>query len=82
MNNIKAIRERLGLTQAALASGMGCTQGNIGHYEQGQTVPPDAARRLIAFSRSQGHDLTFDDVYVIPELIGGANSAPATKERA
>lgn len=63
MNNIKAIRDRLGLTQAALAEGMGCTQGNVGHYEKGQTVPPDAARRLIAFAKTKELDLTFDDIY-------------------
>ena len=68
MNNIKSIRERLELTQAALATGIGCTQGNIGHYEQGQTVPPEAARRLIAFAKSKFVNLTFDDVYVTPEL--------------
>ncbi|WP_347614357.1 helix-turn-helix transcriptional regulator, partial [Comamonas thiooxydans] len=32
MHNLKSIRERLGLTQQALADGLGCTQGNIGHY--------------------------------------------------
>ena len=63
MNNIKDIREKLGLTQTALAEGMGCTQGNIGHYEKGQTVPPDAAKRLIEFAKTLGKRLTFDDVY-------------------
>lgn len=63
MNNIKAIRECLNLTQAALAEGMGCTQGNVGHYEKGQTVPPDAAKRLIAFAKTLGHHITFDDIY-------------------
>lgn len=63
MNNIKAIRERLGLTQAAMAEGLGCTQGNIGHYERGQTVPPDVARRLIEFASTFGVSLSFDDVY-------------------
>ena len=42
---------------------MGCTQGNIGHYERGQTVPPDAARRLIDFAQLKGLEITFDDVY-------------------
>lgn len=63
MNNIKAIRERLGLTQAALAQGIGCTQGNVGHYEQGQTVPPEAAKRLIAYAATLGHTITFNNVY-------------------
>jgi len=63
MSTIKAIRERLGITQAALADGIGCTQGNVVHYERGQTVPPDAAKRLIAFAGSLGVTLTYEDVY-------------------
>lgn len=63
MNNVKTIRERLGLTQAALAEGMGCTQGNVGHYEKGQTVPPEAARSLIAFAKTKGLEVSFDDIY-------------------
>lgn len=65
MNSIKRIRDQLGLTQSALADGIGCTQGNVGHYEQGQTVPPDAAARLIAFAKSKGLNLSFDDVYAV-----------------
>lgn len=64
MSNIKAIRRRLNVTQAALASGIGCTQGNVGHYEnKGQTMPPDMAKRLIAFAHEQGQCVTFDDIY-------------------
>jgi putative transcriptional regulator len=64
MNAIKSIRTRLGLTQAALAEAIGCTQGNVGHYEiKGQTVPPDVARRLITYAATLGVTLTFDDVY-------------------
>lgn len=64
MNNIKTIRTQLGLTQTELAKAMGCTQGNVGHYERGQTVPPDAARRLIEFASSMGHPITFNDIYM------------------
>lgn len=64
MSTIKAIRQKLGLTQAELAVGIGCTQGNVGHYEnKGQTVPPDAAKRLIAFAASKGEHITYEDVY-------------------
>ncbi|MGH6627633.1 MAG: helix-turn-helix domain-containing protein [Burkholderiaceae bacterium] len=84
MNNIKAIRDRLGVTQAALAAGMGCTQGNVGHYEKGQTVPPEAAKRLIAYARTLGLDITFDDVYGAPGLAEApaAGAPPAIKPRA
>lgn len=63
MSNIKNIRERLGLTQAALAEGIGCTQGNVGHYERGQTVPPGMAKRLIAFAAAKGWDICYLDIY-------------------
>ena len=66
MSTIRTIRDRLGLTQAALAEGIGCTQGNVGHYEKGQTVPPEMARRLIAFAATRGVSITFDDVYGEP----------------
>jgi putative transcriptional regulator len=77
MNTIKAIRKRLGVTQEALAVEMGCTQGNIGHYERGQTVPPEAAKRLITFAQSLGHSITFNDIYM-PELA----KAPASPAQA
>ena len=63
MNRFKSIRERLGVTQQVLADAIGRTQGNIGHYEQGQTIPPKTARKLIAFAKSRGIELTFDDIY-------------------
>ncbi|WP_369663517.1 helix-turn-helix domain-containing protein [Variovorax sp. V116] len=63
MRNIKSIRERLGVTQQVLADGIGCTQGNIGHYECGQTMPPKVARRLIEFAKGRGFRITFDDIY-------------------
>lgn len=64
MNPIKSIRIRLGVTQAALADGIGCTQGNIGHYEnKGQTVPPGVAKRLIEFATARGVSLSYEDIY-------------------
>ena len=83
MSNIKSIRDRLGLTQAGLAEGIGCTQGNVGHYEKGQTVPPEMAKRLIGFALTRGLDLTCDRIYGdagLPERIGpvGATATPET----
>ena len=43
--------------------GMGCSQGNVSFYEKGQTVPPDAAKRLIEFAATLGRTITFNDVY-------------------
>lgn len=63
MKPIYQIRSKLGLSQAALARGIGVTQGNVSHYEKGQTIPPDVAARLIDFAGACGVALTFDDVY-------------------
>lgn len=68
MSTIKTIRERLKLSQAAFAEGIGCTQGNVGHYERGQTVPPDAAARVIAFCAKRGLVVTYDHIYGAAEL--------------
>ena len=51
-----------------MAKGIGCTQGNIWHYEKGQSVPPTAAKRLIAYAKERGYVVTFDDIYGAPEL--------------
>jgi putative transcriptional regulator len=63
MNAIRSIRNRLGLTQQALADGLGVTQGNVSLYEHGQVMPPKVARRLVAFAHQCGTDITLDDVY-------------------
>ena len=63
MSAFKKIRERLQMTQAAIGAELGVTQGNVSFYEKGQTVPPDAARKLIELARSKGLELTFDHVY-------------------
>lgn len=70
MNAILAIRRRLKVTQTELARGLGCTQGNVHHYERGQTMPPPVARRLIAYAESKGQRLTFDEVYAedVPDV--------------
>ncbi len=63
MNNVRVIRERLGITQQVLAEGLGCTQGNVGHYERGQTLPPDMAAKLISVASSLGLRIGFDHIY-------------------
>ena len=71
MNQVKTIRARLGVTQQALGRGIGCTQANVGHYERGQMLPPDMARRLIDFSAQHGLVISYDHVYgdaALPEL--------------
>ena len=76
MNAIKSIRVRLELTQAALAAELGCTQSNVGHYEnKGQRVLPEVAMRLIDVAARRGLPLTMGMVY-------GVESLPAQPTRA
>lgn len=63
MSTIKTIRVKLGLTQTAFALGIGCTQANVGHYERGQTVPPDMARKVIELAKTNGLVLSYNDIY-------------------
>lgn len=80
MTNFKAIRERLGLTQAAIGCELGVTQGNVSFYENGQTVPPSVARTLIEVAKRRGHVITYDDVYEVAKpkrrrLLGVSKAA-------
>ena len=83
MNTISQIRARLGVTQAAMAEGLGVTQGNVSNYERGQGMPPQVAGRLIAFAASLGLALTYDEIYA-PEyplrLAGPGRRATDPKE--
>ena len=63
MSNIKDIRTQLGMTQAVFGAGIGCTQGNVHHYETGQRVPQDMAARIISFAAQHGLTLTYNDIY-------------------
>ena len=64
MNNIKSIRDRLGMSQKALGEALDCTQGNIGHYESDRIqMPARTAQKLIAFAESKGVAIRFEDIY-------------------
>lgn len=65
MNNLKAIRKQLNLTQAELAKLIGCTQGNVGHYEnKNQTISPEVAIQIISVARERGLEITLEDIYM------------------
>lgn len=65
MNNLKVIRKQLKLTQAELAKLIGCTQGNIGHYEnKNQTIKPEVAQRIVSVARERGLNIAYEDIYV------------------
>lgn len=80
MHHLKAIRAELGITQQAMADGLGCSQGNVVHYERGQTLPPAMARKLIDFCATRGMTITFDHVYgdaTLPEVATAASEQAA-----
>ena len=70
MKPIESIRLLLGVTQKALATGIGCTQSNIGQYKRGQTIPPERALRLISFAKERGLTLNLEQVYGVAPLPG------------
>ena len=71
-NNIKNIRQRLGLSQSELAEAVSVSQGNISHYEkQRQEVSLAVARRLILFAKERGIYLSFNDIYATEQAGNG-----------
>lgn len=67
----RAIRRRLGVSQAVLANAMECSAVNVLYYERGQQIPPERAKLLIAFANSKGLPIGFDHVYgdaQLPEM--------------
>ena len=63
MNNVRHIRQTLGLSQDALAEALGMTQGSVSQYELGSDIPPRVARKLIDVAAGRGVDISFDDIY-------------------
>lgn len=68
MNKISQIRAQLGVTQAAMADALGMSQGNVSNYENGQTMPPHVADRLIKYAATFQLTLTYDLIYGVPAL--------------
>lgn len=68
MNKFHHIRAQLGVTQLAMAQALGMSQGNVSNYENGQTVPPYVADKLIKYAASLGSTLTYDLIYGAAQL--------------
>ncbi|MFW9099589.1 helix-turn-helix transcriptional regulator [Pseudomonas sp. P4795] len=74
MSNMKSIREKVGVTQAALAKTVGLTQGAIAHYENERRKPGlDECRRIVDALNTSGAAVTLDDVF--PPTVIPAQSA-------
>jgi len=77
-NNVKIVRELLGLSQAKFATAIGVSQGNVNHYEHHrQDVPPRVARRVIAVAQTHGLHVTFDDIYAVGSVAAAADQHAA-----
>jgi len=67
MSNLKAIRERVGLTQSALADAVGLTQGAIAHYENDRRQPGlIECRKILSALNARGAKCTLDEVFPTP----------------
>ena len=75
MSNMKAVREKAGVTQAGLAKSVGLTQSAIAHYETDRRKPGlDECRRIVAALNVSGAAVTLDDVFP-PALIPTQSAA-------
>ena len=76
MNQIKQIRQALGLTQREFGNGIGVFQTMVSFYEVGKSDPtPDTARSIIRFARSKGFPINYEHVYgdaPVPEFVPAA----------
>jgi putative transcriptional regulator len=60
----RRIRDQLGKSQTDMAKALGMTQANVWFYEnRDQTVPPEVAKKLIAYAKKHGMKLTYNNIY-------------------
>lgn len=64
MNNLKKLRKQAGISQSALASALGVSQGAVAHYEKGiRRVNVEGAKKIIETLNNQGIDCVFEDLF-------------------
>lgn len=74
-NRLTDIRKKLGVTQAALATRLGMTAGNVSHIETGkQILTLDNAVALISVCGAMGLKIDLDDIFIYPKPKPKANT--------
>lgn len=74
-HNVKPIRVRLGLSQAAMGEAIGCKQSNVALMEQGQVLMPETAKNIKRLAARHGLVLSLDQIYAL-EPLPAEHSAP------
>lgn len=67
-HNLKLIRVRLGLSQAAMGEAIGCKQSNVALMEQGQVLMPPTAIKVKELAARRGLELSLDQIYGLDPL--------------
>jgi hypothetical protein len=68
-NNLKSIRKQMRINQKELAVLLGCSAGNVSHYEnQTQNIPSYMAEKIIKVAKARNVDITMDDIYDVSKL--------------
>ena len=76
MNNLKAIRKHIKLTQSELAKMIGCSPANICHYEnKNQPISIEVAKKILAVAKEHGLEASLEYLY------GTVNYKPVERDQ-
>lgn len=65
MNNIKELRQKLGLSQKQFGEVLGVSKQSVSSYENGLTSPTfGKIAKAVETLRKQGHNISYDDFFV------------------